>query len=465
MKNSTTGFTLQKLICDTYNIVPNSIEGINKIKGGYDPLLVKNMQPLVKKIFESLKFKPIQCTTLEKTSDNKRVPYNFILSNNSTLSIRTNINGNKVSPREVGQAGYSKLNEYFGNIYGKEIKTQDDIKHLIIENIDLCLPIFIENFLDADNIVWVYIDNGEYKYCIIDGDSGIDIDYKPKNFTFTRDFDEWKESTTLKYKGEAIAEIQVHKDRTFKFRFNMDKLLKLLISKKNNTETFGITAEKTICDIFNLDYPPHFEGRFNINLQYELDDVIRDAFMHIPSAVQHSGNDKGKRGKQSKCSYDFILKDNKTLSLKTNVGKMVCPPEVGQPNDKTCYLYFGQLIEEDHIDKNIFKKMVLENIDKMLPIYINHMFDSDYLLWVFASYGDITNYGSSYGYEIYTKNTGVNFKWDINKISFSKKTIEDWNESNTLYYDGVSIGEFQVHNNRNCFKFRFNFRNLFKVLK
>ena len=54
--------------------------------------------------------------------------------------------------------------------------------------------------------------------------------------------------------------------------------------------------------------------------------------------------------------------------------------------------------------------------------------------------------------------------WDINKFSFSQPTIDTWKESNTVYYDGVTLGEFQVHNNRNCFKFRFNFDNLLKTI-
>ena len=32
-------------------------------------------------------------------------------------------------------------------------------------------------------------------------------------------------------------------------------------------------------------------------------------------------------------------------------------------------------------------------------------------------------------------------------------------------YDGITIGEFQVHKNRNCFKFRFNMQNLLNLLK
>lgn len=461
--NAQTGFTLQKLICDKFNITPNSNWAINQFNASYDNNLRDKLNPLIDEIFSSLNNKPIECTTFDKDEHNKDVPYNFILSDNSTLSIRTNIKGSKVAPRVVGQAGFEKLNIFFGNIYGKEIKTKDDIKRLIYDDIDKCLPIFFEHLFDADYVLWIYIENDKYKYHLIKGDSGIDIDYDRAKFSFTRTIDEWVESNTLKYLTNSIAEVQVHKERTFKFRFIMKAILPYLVAKQKNTETLGITAEKTICDIFKLDYPKNFFKRYSVEMQYQMEDAIRAAFELMPYPIKYSGSETGVRGGASKCSYDFILKGNKTLSLKTNIGKMVCPPEVGQPNDKTAYLYFGNLIEEDHIDKNIFKKMVYKKIDKLLPIYMEHMFDSDYLLRIFENKSNPN--GVPYDFEIYEKNYGEKFKWDISKISFSKKTIEEWNESNTLYYDGVSIGEFQVHNNRNCYKFRFNFNNLFKVIR
>ena len=56
------------------------------------------------------------------------------------------------------------------------------------------------------------------------------------------------------------------------------------------------------------------------------------------------------------------------------------------------------------------------------------------------------------------------FCWKKEKFSFTRPTLEEWNESNTVKYDGLSIGEFQVHSNRNCYKFRFNLSNLLKLL-
>lgn len=462
--NAITGFTIQKLICDKYCIIPNSNNAVNQFKV-FDKKLKNQFAPLVDELFDVLNLTPIECTTFSLDNRGKQLPYNFILSDNSTLSIRTNIKGSKVAPRVIGQAGFDKLNEHFSKIYGSRLVTQKDIKKLVINKIDEILPAFFEYLFDADYIVWIYYDKDGFRFHLIKGDSEANIDYEKDSFSFTRNINEWNESTTLKYKNISIAEIQVHKNRTFKFRFIMKNILPLIISKANTTETLGITAEKVVCDIYGLDYPTSFFRRYSVDMQYQIEDVIKNAFMHLPKPIKHIGSDSGSRGGSSKSSYDFLLYGDKTLSLKTNIGQKVCPPEVGQPNDKTCYLYFKHLINEDHIDKTIFKEMVYNSVDKMIKIYLDHLFYSDYLLRIYLnSKEDYLRSGNAYEYQILEKNTGSRYKWDLNKFTYTKPNIDDWNESNTVYYDGVKLGEFQVHNNRNCFKFRFYFNNLLKIL-
>lgn len=167
----------------------------------------------------------------------------------------------------------------------------------------------------------------------------------------------WAESITLKYKGLSIAEVQTHKNRTFKFRFNFPNLVKLFIEERKNTETIGVSAEYAICKKFNIDYPDSFQRRKSDKVVSELEEVLNKAFAQLPKAIKHTGSDSGERRGSSKCPYDFILEGNKTLSLKTNIGKMVCPPEVGQPNDKTFYLYFKDLIQGDLVDEVVFKNL------------------------------------------------------------------------------------------------------------
>ncbi len=458
--NSIFGFTVQKVICDMYGIVPESERAITLFNTNYDSNLATLVKPSLTRAFTELGHKPIKCHTMQ-TIDSYVIPYNFTLDDGSTLSIRTNMDSDKVAPRNIGQAGFEKLNEQLGEIYGREIQTQDDIKHLFIDSVDRVLPIFIDNLFDADHILWIRLEGSSPVYDFIDGDATLSMELMRDNFTFTRGYDTWKESTTLKYNGISIAEIQVHKNRSFKFRFSMKNLLPLLRASQINTETLGLTAELVVCGEYDLQYPAKFKERYSATLAVGLRPSIREAFNQLPKPIAYTGKDKGSRGGASKCSYDFLLEGNKTLSLKTNTGKKVCPPEVGQPGADTCKLYFGEFLEDNTINEMSFKLMVYDHISEMMPIYVKHMFDSDYLLRVKESPPG----SGQYRFTITEKNKGANFKWDPSKFTFSKPTIDKWEESNTVRYDGISIGEFQVHRHRNCFKFRFNFENLMKVLE
>ncbi|MDE6414444.1 MAG: hypothetical protein K2K48_03430 [Anaeroplasmataceae bacterium] len=229
--NALFGFMIQKSICEKFNIKVSSDRLINTFYANYDDRLKDYIDNIVSSIFGQIDLTPVKCTTLELDSKGNIVPYNFILSDYSTLSIRTNINGDKVAPRIIGQAGFEKLNIYFSKIYGKQIVDQNDIKHLICEKTEKVVPIFLNFLLDADHILWIFPKENKFVYHLIDGTLYINMDFKKEKFAFTKNYDEWNESTTLKYDGKSIAEVQVHKNRSFKFRFIMNNLLPLLKEK------------------------------------------------------------------------------------------------------------------------------------------------------------------------------------------------------------------------------------------
>ena len=188
--------------------------------------------------------------------------------------------------------------------------------------------------------------------------------------------------------------------------------------------------------------------------------VIKESFKILPKAIKHTGSESGERGEQSKCSYDFILEGGKTLSLKTNKGKMVCPPEVGQPGSETCLFYFRNYFPSgmSEVTNEEFKNMVYNHIADIMPIYVEHLFDSNWLLWIYRE-------KTGYKFKTISQFDTRNFKWEKDKFSFTKPEIGQWNESNTVKYDGLTIGEFQVHNHRSCFKFRFQMANLLMLLE
>ena len=87
--------------------------------------------------------------------------------------------------------------------------------------------------------------------------------------------------------------------------------------------------------------------------------------------------------------------------------------------------------------------------------YLRYLFDCDYLLWIYKN-------RDSFKYKILSSDLHFEFKKE--KFTFTRD-LDDWNESNTVKYEGITIGEFQVHKNRNSLKFRFDMRNLIKLLE
>lgn len=462
MNNADFGMTFKSLICQKYNISPNNTAK-EQFQSNYNHSYEKIINPHIKKIFNQIGSEPIVCNSFEKDPNNKGrfLPYDFTLKNGCTLSIKTNKNSDKVAPRVVGQAGLNTLNIIFSDIFDYVIEDKNDIKAQIYSHIHQMLPIFIDYMFNADYTVFIapIYNQSNYWYQIIDNKYFVDISFERENFSFSKKLSDWNESITLKYKNLSIAEIQIHKNRTFKFRFIMTNFFKLLKLTKKTNETIGITAEKTICDLYNLEYPNHLTKRSSEATEWEMRPVIEKAFKEsqLPLPIEHTGSTKGERGKKSKCSYDFILNGGFTLSVKTNQN-MICPPEVGQPSAETCYQYFCNFIEGGKVTNDTFKQMVFDHIEDIMPIYINHLFDSDYMLWLHKG-------KRQWKYEIFTKNTLSNFVWEHSKFSYTKSNIKEWIESNTVKYNGVSIGEFQIHNHRNCYKFRVNMKNIKKLIK
>ena len=460
VNNADYGMSLQKLICDKYGI-DISHWALAQFTANYNSSYENELKPIIPVIFEKIKSEPVQLMTYtqELTQGQQNLsPHNFLLADGRTCSIRTMKTSDKVSPRIIGQAGFPVLNEFFSDVYGKQIKNQEDVRRLVYEHIHEILPVFIDYFFQSDVTVFISRQNLE-DIQVISIDEVANYSFSREEFSFTRNLDAWKESTTLKYHGKTIAEIQTHKERSFKFRFKVSAIPEWFKVINENNESLGMSAEGAICEYFHLKQPASFNRRVIPAYVRKLMPVVADAFKTLPKAISHTGSTSGDRGEQSKCSYDFILEGNKTLSLKTNKGKKVCPPEVGQPGSKTCLLYFSEFFEPGtkEITNEDFKMMVLNNIEKIMPIYVDHLFDSDWLLWIYEE-------KDCFKHKEISKDDIMDFEWERKRLSFTKPTIAEWNESNTIKYDGVTIGEFQVHTNRNCFKYRFHMQNLLNTI-
>lgn len=107
--------------------------------------------------------------------------------------------------------------------------------------------------------------------------------------------------------------------------------------------------------------------------------------------------------------------------------------------------------KEAEITTKEIKTVILKNIKAIIEEEWTHLTDCDFTL-VFNKQLNKA--------DIYKKT-----KLQLNgAISFTKSTIESWNESTTVKVNDVSIGELQVHKNRDNIKFRFILDKLFILL-
>jgi hypothetical protein len=208
--------------------------------------------------------------------------------------------------------------------------------------------------------------------------------------------------------------------------------------KGSTNETFGITCERLICELQGIPFPAEMvartmETRLTTRLRENLSKVFGE---YNIVACEYSGNvDK---------QVDFRLADGKTLSVKTNLrGDKICPQLIGQTTRERFDRCFG--VNGDR------KEWIMHHVEEMLPTYFDHAFCCDYLLWINEHTAEC---------RIIPKPRRVEFRG----IYFTR-TLEAWNESNTVKMGKLTLGEFQVHRNRNCIKFRFNLLNLLNLLR
>lgn len=233
---------------------------------------------------------------------------------------------------------------------------------------------------------------------------------------------------------------------------------------KFNNEEIGISAEIAIADIFDIKIPDYYRQRGNETVVNILKPVIPNVFEkhQLPKPQQHIAEDQN--------PIDFILEGGLTLSVKTNqksLGK-VAPQNIGQPTSETYFKYFKNIINEDipksYEDRRaLFKKITIEKIDLVMKEYWNNLFECDYYIHFFNIIDSKGNINTKPYYIVLSK-PNKSPHWNKNKFTFTK-TLETWNESCTVKYCGISIGEFQVHNNRDCFKFRFNMKGILNLIE
>ena len=219
-----------------------------------------------------------------------------------------------------------------------------------------------------------------------------------------------------------------------------------------------MTAEFVICELAGLP-TERLRSRIHAPLIPLIRPTLANALRQLPDVVAHEGGAS---------DIDFYTSTG-TLSVKTNYSIMnakVAPQRCGQPSAKTFTQFFRTFFDESElvagvVPRSVMKLRVQERIHDFIPIYVRNLFDCDHTLWLWAE--------PKPGYRIFDRTNIDDYPWEHSRFSFTVNP-DEWNESCTVKYlppgerKARSIGEFQIHNNRDNYKFRFIMKNFIDLL-
>ena len=212
--------------------------------------------------------------------------------------------------------------------------------------------------------------------------------------------------------------------------------------KKVLTEDLGKIFEMAICLLYEIEY----DGKY----KYSLEDatIIKDKLhklkVEFPFKIKHIAKNGNK--------YDFVSIDDDKVNLSAKTTKKdakVCPQVIGQPSKKKFCEFFGidLLYNLEQI-----KNYIETNVKTLLEIYALNTFDCP-----------IVYYNKHKNIILFVK-LKESINWTNYNISFSHIIKnKKWNESSCIIINGITIGEFQIHNHRDCIKFRWSFEKLLNL--
>jgi len=242
------------------------------------------------------------------------------------------------------------------------------------------------------------------------------------------------------------------------------------LRKRVTTETFGISCELAIIKCFNGIEIPNLISRSDNNIIDILLPKFKKFFEEKKiNKLEYVGL------KQNK--VDFIDNNNITFSVKSNLTKSnkICPQIIGQCTlNKFNQNIYSKISDKSNILNNTdkVKQFILNYPNELFLLYFESLFCCDNIIYIKQTNNnafDEQKNPDKYLISLYKTNNIiklVNDKCKDDVFDFTRKI--NWVESSTLKVlinnKYLSIGEFQIHNNRDCIKFRFNMNNLLKYL-
>ena len=208
------------------------------------------------------------------------------------------------------------------------------------------------------------------------------------------------------------------------------------------TEDLGKKFEMGICLLYGIPY----DGKYKYSMEEagKIKDRIAPLLNIFPHQIRHTA----KNGSQ----YDFTGLHDETIRLSAKTTKKdgkVAPQVIGQPSRKKFCDVFG-IADTSNLEE--IKSYIEVNAQLMLEKYFDTTFDCPILYY--NQHKDIVQF-----IRLVSK-----VDWSSQVIQFTK-TGAAWNESSSIKIGKVTIGEFQVHNHRDCIKFRWSFEKLIELFK
>jgi hypothetical protein len=214
------------------------------------------------------------------------------------------------------------------------------------------------------------------------------------------------------------------------------------VKPKVLTEDLGKIFEMAICLASGIEYDDG-EFKYNIAEAHKLASRVA-GLSELFNPLKHTAKKQNRFDFQG---IDLTTNEPSPLSAKSvkKDGK-VCPQVIGQPTKRTFCKHFGL---DETTDVSKIKEHIISNIIAMLFLYSATTFDAPIL------------YYNKHTSRLSFIKQKTEIDWNAHIVEFLHITKnKTWNESTTIKIGGIAIGEFQVHNHRNCVKFRWMFEKL-----
>jgi hypothetical protein len=239
--NEQVGIWTEKIICDVLNISFNS-------KREY---IVEKNYPRKLKDDIFLFQKNLVSLNISEHLGNKNQYYDFKTINNKTVSLKTNISGNKICPQILGQVSLQKFKEKYQGI--ENLQTTTDYKTLVLNDTRNIVNLYLSYLFCCDHLICFKYDIGKIFH--FSKSENVTFD-NLENIVFksSKELSSWNNSMSLtiliKNISYQLCEFQVHSTRNcLQCRFNLDTVVLLVnnnIIKNVSLESFDLIHKYNI---------------------------------------------------------------------------------------------------------------------------------------------------------------------------------------------------------------------------